>query len=340
MPNNIKIPQSHQLEFFAKQALLAKSRVRLFCILILSLYFTITGGDFLLRPATYRMGEIWTGAILLLGGLSILHLNSKAYHLERVKLNAFIFAVLLHFMLFKLGLVYSEAASVMTTYYILTLFLVILFIPWSPAEASLIGLLNLLTFLLYGVTRLRIFGPSTLYLHLNGFIDGIILIAVSASLCVLIRKMEMGREIHNFILLKEIESKNEQTRKELEFARRIHKTLIPDSISTEKADITVTYLPVDIIGGDYAKFHFYGKDRLIFIICDVTGHGVSAALLVNRVHAKYEELVKDGKEPGSLLKELDAFVAKDFRDTNMYLTAFCGLLDFKKKNFFYSNYGH
>ena len=101
-----------------------------------------------------------------------------------------------------------------------------------------------------------------------------------------------------------------------------------------------TYLPVYYIGGDYTKFNFLEKDKLIFIITDVTGHGVPAALLVNRIHSEYERLAKEGYSPGELLRELNKFIEEDFGSSGMYLSAFCGLLDFKKMKLTYSNYGH
>jgi sigma-B regulation protein RsbU (phosphoserine phosphatase) len=146
--------------------------------------------------------------------------------------------------------------------------------------------------------------------------------------------------MENFSLLKEVEEKNLQIQKDLEFASRIHRTLIPESVKTEKADVAVSYLPMLSVGGDYAKFHFLEKDRLVFIICDVTGHGVGAALMVNRIHAEFERLAKEEKSPGMLLKKLDRFIHEDFTGTGMYLSAFCGMLDFKHRQFSYSNYGH
>ncbi len=130
--------------------------------------------------------------------------------------------------------------------------------------------------------------------------------------------------------------------KELELATRVHSRLIPHSASTRLADIAVTYVPMYYMGGDYARFHFVDKNKLIFIICDVTGHGVSAALLVNAFNTEFERLAKDGKPPGALLKEMDRFIVRDFAEINMYLTAFCGLLDYShfSRKFIYSSYGH
>ena len=58
------------------------------------------------------------------------------------------------------------------------------------------------------------------------------------------------------------------------------------------------------------------------------------------MHAEFEQLAKDGVEPGALLKALNQFIAQDFDGTGMYLSAFCGLLNFENGKLLYSNYGH
>jgi sigma-B regulation protein RsbU (phosphoserine phosphatase) len=94
------------------------------------------------------------------------------------------------------------------------------------------------------------------------------------------------------------------------------------------------------IGGDYAKFQFVDNDRLIFVIADVTGHGVSAALMVNRLHTEVELLIREGRSPGALLNELNDLIMKQFSGINIFLSAFAGLLDFKNMQLAYSNHGH
>jgi serine phosphatase RsbU (regulator of sigma subunit) len=51
-------------------------------------------------------------------------------------------------------------------------------------------------------------------------------------------------------------------------------------------------------------------------------------------------MAKDNKEPGELMKELNEFIKEDFAGSDMYLTAFCGLLDMRRMELMYSNYGH
>ncbi|MBD3296443.1 MAG: SpoIIE family protein phosphatase, partial [Candidatus Omnitrophica bacterium] len=81
-------------------------------------------------------------------------------------------------------------------------------------------------------------------------------------------------------------------------------------------------------------------DRILFTMIDVTGHGVSAALLVNRYHAEFERLGREGKRPGELMRSLNTFIMDDFKGTDMYVSGFCGLVDSKSGEMFFSNYGH
>ncbi|MFH1791809.1 MAG: PP2C family protein-serine/threonine phosphatase [Candidatus Omnitrophota bacterium] len=216
--------------------------------------------------------------------------------------------------------------------YVMTLFTASLIIPWFPYE--IIPIL----FVIAGVYTFHFYFTG----NEDGYLSGLYLILMSFMICFLTRRYEMHEALKKFRLGQELKAKNKQMQAELELATRVHSRLIPHSVSTNLADIAVTYVPMYYMGGDYAKFQFEGRDRLVFIICDVTGHGVSAALLVNAFNSEFERLVRAGKQPGELLKEMNRFVSRDFADTNMYLTAFCGLLEYGQfsRKLIYSNYGH
>jgi sigma-B regulation protein RsbU (phosphoserine phosphatase) len=182
--------------------------------------------------------------------------------------------------------------------------------------------------------------PVRSFPRFHAVLDGVTYMMVAGTTSLIIRYNDLRRDMDNFMLLKRIESQTVQFEKELELARRVNQTLVPIPFANEKAEIAVTYLPMGYVGGDYAKFRFIDNDRLIIFISDVTGHGVPAALLVNRVHAEFERLIGDESGPGKLLNKLNQFITRDFEGTQMYLSAFCGILDFRQKTFTYSNYGH
>ena len=164
--------------------------------------------------------------------------------------------------------------------------------------------------------------------------------AIAAFISAVVRFNDIRNDMANFLLRKRIEAQSIQLESELRLADRIHKTLVPASFENGRAEVAVTYIPMSYVGGDCAKFRFLDDDRLVIFISDVTGHGVPAALLVNRVHAEFERLVLEDPRPAELLKNLNRFIWRDFAGTEMYISAFCGLLDFKNRRFTYSNYGH
>lgn len=143
-------------------------------------------------------------------------------------------------------------------------------------------------------------------------------------------RVKMEEELHRQHILLE---------RELEVATRVHETLIPKNLKTDQLDLALTYRPVSSMGGDYASY-FLHDNRLLFIISDVTGHGVPAALLVNRVDSEFKRQASKNKEPGDIMKTLESFIEHQFRGTQMYLSAFCGALEFGSGRLAYSNYGH
>jgi len=264
-----------------------------------------------------------------------------------LKVSAFIFISLFLLLAVWGDLVDNTPYPAFLISYIMALLTGCLIIPWIPYELLPIFIVNSAVFTLHFYHGRSLFlKKSFLLKHAHSFgtstdyLAGVSTLILAFMICVFIRRYEIHEALKKFNLKTEIQAKNQQMQKELELATRIHSRLIPHSVSTPLADIAVTYVPVSYMGGDYAKFHFIDNNKLIFIISDVTGHGVSAALLVNAFNAEFERLAKEGIGPGILLKKLDEFIIRDFAQTSMYITAFCGLLDYKSRKLAYSNHGH
>jgi len=335
------IPEKYIPEFNLEQFKLIRERMRLVCVLTVCIYFFSTAISYLLYPDGFDAREIPFWMILILGSFFAFYVNNKVKTLKTAKLNAYIYIVLILFFLVQLNLIYYMYLDVSSSIYLFALFLVSFTIPWSPNEIIPITFMHFLAYSFPFIHASKFFPDATASgLSIQSYFDGFIYLLMGFILCIVIRKKETRREIENFVLFKKVEAQNKQISSELELARRVHSTLIPQSISTDLVDIAVMYLPMGSIGGDYAKFQIIDKDKIVFIICDVTGHGVSAALLVNRIHTEFERLSRENIYPGELLKRLNNFIIDDFQGTNMYLTAFCCQLDFSSGALFYSNYGH
>ncbi len=336
-----KIPEQYLGEFSQARISLIKGRVGLFCVMVVGVYLFANFMNFIVYPKSLEPAEIRLAILLIIVGSIIFYLNNKAHTLRRTKLNAFLFATFLFFIIAKTNLInFSDFKEFSLSIYVFLLFLIGFTIPWSPKDMIPIAFMGVVTY-----TSLFLYiQNSPFHADVNFsfqlYFQGLMFICMTFCICVIIRIKETERDIENFLLFKRVEKRNTQMQRELELATKVHKTLIPKSINSHFADIGVLYLPAYYLGGDYAKFYFVGKEKLIFIICDVTGHGVSAALLVNRFHIEFERLAQKSKEPAVLLKELNNFILKDFEGTNMYISAFCGMVDFRSKRFTYCNYGH
>lgn len=340
-----QIPERYRPEYEGLQKSQFKARTSLFIGIAAGIYYLVSifylVRYFLGNRAIFRPEEFYNWGIVFAGSSVFYIANQRSHSPQLSKIYGHLFNLFLLSMIGWLGLLYPSSALVFSFYFTLAFIIVAFTIPWSIPELYLLSAVNVAAFsclcavLIYGLGY-----PIPSLPRFHFYLDGIILMLVASVLSVVLRKQRIKRDIQNFLLLKEIEEKNAQIKKDLEFANLVHRTLIPQSIRTKRADIEVSYLPVSYVGGDYVKFHFWKEDSLIFFICDVTGHGIAAALMVNRIHTEFERLAKEGLAPGVLLEKLDRFIHSDFTGTGMYLSAFCGNLDFKTRRFVFSNYGH
>src|SRR5690606_28540475 len=84
-------------------------------------------------------------------------------------------------------------------------------------------------------------------------------------------------------------------RRELTDARRIHESLFPKPKCEGDVHFLYLYEPMRQIGGDYlfvscAPTDDGRREMLSFVVIDVTGHGIPAALTVNRLHGELSRL--------------------------------------------------
>lgn len=271
-------------------------------------------------------GTMVSAALLLTGRF--------ANTLNRQKASGFLISILLVLVSALAAVAHPDIMSHMgITLILIAVFSSTLLLPWNASEAFGIGAMAVILYLV--VSR-----ATGTFVNDQVYAINATLLAVTGLVCAIVKKGETIMRQKDFAMRMEIEEKNAVMRRELELASTIHRKLVPKSMVSEAVDIAVTYKPMACIGGDYAKFHFLDKDRLFFMISDVTGHGVSAALLVNRVHTETENLVRQDLSPGEVLKRLDNFITSDFGKMGIFLSAFCGLLDLKSRTLTYSNYGH
>ncbi len=117
-----------------------------------------------------------------------------------------------------------------------------------------------------------------------------------------------------------------EMRRELVDARKIHESLFPDNVNQGPVRFSYEYEPMRQIGGDYLHTHQPDNDdSLSIVLMDVTGHGIPAALTVNRLHGEVARIFAEQPniEPGCVLSLLNSYVHLTLADHSVFVTALC-----------------
>ncbi len=136
-------------------------------------------------------------------------------------------------------------------------------------------------------------------------------------------------------------------RQELAYARQVHEALFPAPQATGNIRFAYQYEPMRQIGGDYlyTKFHTDAdgnNEKLSVVIIDVTGHGIPAALTVNRLHGEIDISFAENPNitPGEMLAKLNKYVHLTLAKHSIYATAVCLRVDHKRGIVEYASGGH
>lgn len=135
--------------------------------------------------------------------------------------------------------------------------------------------------------------------------------------------------------------KQERIKKELEVASEMQKLLFPDDLpSDRRLDLAATYKARHEVGGDYYDFIPINDDEFIVCIADVSGKGISAAMLMANFQATIRTLLNFQRfDLEYLIVELNKKVMKSAKGEK-FITFFIGQYNSKTRNFKYINAGH
>lgn len=131
--------------------------------------------------------------------------------------------------------------------------------------------------------------------------------------------------------------------RELEFARQIQRSSLPlnfDSISNQKGfDIYALMDPAKEVGGDFYDFYLLNQTHLIFMVADVSGKGIPAALFMMRTKTLIKGLVEGNRSLDEVFTEANKGLCEN-NDAEMFVTAWIGKLDLNSGKLEFVNAGH
>lgn len=148
---------------------------------------------------------------------------------------------------------------------------------------------------------------------------------------------EAASILNNSRLL-ERERQRQRMEQELNIAREIQQALVPHGFRNfDYFAVSGIHTPCHAVGGDYFDIFPLDKNHTAFLVADVSGKGLGAALLTTMLQGAFSGMTI-GTDPAQVIHHLNRFLC-DHAEVGRYATMFFGILDSSGK-LTYINAGH
>lgn len=320
----------------------------LLCAFDLTRYFTGTaitrqfitpgGGDDSSHPLPWQ-AMIFMVLFVGVHGLAMAAASTRRYAsggIERLSFGLVIFDAVVQILVRRLGVQPEIGMGVWGTMWAHTIAAV--FLPWTTWQAVRTGLV-----------ASAAYAAVTLTYADDEFTDKLFRIAFFPLLAMpgtFIAWLKHSRryEQHKLTFF---QRRYADVRRELVDARRIHEALFPPAKVTRHLHFAYEYEPMRQIGGDYLYANWFGpsgghETTLSVVLMDVTGHGIPAALTVNRLHGELERVFAENPEisPGEVLTLLNSYVFLTLATHSVFVTALCLKVNVAANTIDYASGGH
>ena len=135
-----------------------------------------------------------------------------------------------------------------------------------------------------------------------------------------------------------------QMKQALDIAAEIQQSLLPSYIPQIKGmDIAAKSIYCHETGGDFYDFINVRRGetfRTAVTVGDVTGHGLSAALLMATARAFLRSRLTQSGNLSQMISDVNRLLSEDTRETSQFVTLFCMEIDPVKKKLYWIRAGH
>jgi phosphoserine phosphatase RsbU/P len=136
------------------------------------------------------------------------------------------------------------------------------------------------------------------------------------------------------------EAELRQLESELELSQVVQRALLPQRIpNIQGVELAAFHRPSEIIGGDYFDFFQFRDGTHGLVIADVSGHGVSAGMLMSSLQTALRTMAPDTDSPAEILEKINRFYIHNINFTT-FVTVFLARFDPVSLTLTYVNAGH
>lgn len=127
---------------------------------------------------------------------------------------------------------------------------------------------------------------------------------------------------------------------DIRIAKEVQQKLVPTTLPKIPGfEIGTYYKPAKEVGGDYFDCFPIGNHRYVMIVADVSGKGISGAMVMVMVRSVLRMLGPLGLSPKETLIKANRLIIKDMRK-GMFVSAVYGILNAESQSFVFASAGH
>ncbi len=147
----------------------------------------------------------------------------------------------------------------------------------------------------------------------------------------------------SLVEINQMTQERERLQTELSFASQIQKAMLPklteEFTGGNRFGLYATMRTARSVGGDFYDFFMLDKDRLVFLVADVSDKGMGAALFMAVSKTIISTRALSGGTPVQILRDADAILSSG-NEESMFVTVFMAILDLSTGVVTACNAGH
>lgn len=137
--------------------------------------------------------------------------------------------------------------------------------------------------------------------------------------------------------------RNDQMEEEVQMAAAVQRKIIPTEAELPKVQglsLGARYLAMANVGGDLYDVLDHGGGRFVFIIGDVSGHGIPAALIAAMAKVSFRAHATPGRSPAEVMADANRDLCDLIGGETYFVSAFLAILDSSTGKLSFTNAGH
>ena len=128
--------------------------------------------------------------------------------------------------------------------------------------------------------------------------------------------------------------------KELEYAKQIQLSALPTNFpDDDEFDIYAQMIAAKEVGGDFYDFYKINDHTVAFLVADVSGKGIPAAMFMMTAKTIVKDLAERGLSVNEIFTKANEKLCEN-NESGMFVTAWMGILDLKTGKLQFANAGH